>query len=396
MTVKADPQQDVSCGATRPGAPAPGQRIVMVRMLSENDACVRLQSDAIVRGLADTPAFECGTYKPGAAGFGDRKIDCIGFHYNDIEAVRFLRSHRHLAPNALIACFGADIYSYESYTQLHELADLYVVPTELHRSVLAAQLEAPVYALPEPVDPLAIAPDFDWNFPLKRTRRLGWFGYPESFYKGMLSLMPVIQRHLEAGTVDDFALLTDQKRFPNDWNLKLKPFSRETFITDLRAFDYVVVSHFPLDLHVNSLIKSANKAVTALVAGTIPIATDTPSYRELFASLGLERFLVTSPRDLDRVLGGLDPDSDSALIRRSGALDAIKHRLSDTNTARAFVDILAACRDSAAQGSHRAVGARKTSVSYAQFSTERVKLAPRLARAIGNRLPGLAAKRAAE
>ncbi len=374
-----------AAGARQPAADrTTPQRIVMVCAYDEGDACVRLQSGAVARGLAGRADVECHMHKPGAPGFATQPINCLGFHYNDVEAVAFLRAHRHLAAQAVVACFGADIYSYRRYTELSDIADFFVMPTDLHRSVLAAQFEVPVFALAEPVDPVALASTGTADFPDKHAKHLGWFGYPESFYKGMLSLMPVLRRRVDSGHLDSFTLLTDTRRFANDWNLQLKPYANTTFRSDLRQFDYVVLSHLPLDLHINSLVKSPNKAITALMAGTIPIVTATPAYAALLSTLGLERFLFDSPRQLDAFLGRLDPAADSLVIRDSGALQWLRAHCTDEKTGQGFLDLLDRYRCELPQ--LQLPISRIPSLTLEQFSAERVKLGNRLTRSIRNRL----------
>jgi hypothetical protein len=174
-------------------------------------------------------------------------------------------------------------------------------------------------------------------------------------------------------------LITDEKRFPNDLNLDLKPFSKYTFVNDLRSLDYVVLSHFPLDLHLNSLIKSPNKAITALVAGVIPLATDTPSYRELFTSLGIENFLFSSPSHLNEILSKLNPLKDSAFIRENGVLESIKTRFTDVNTAQAFIEITNTFQCGISTESNKN---KSKLISYSQFSQERKTLFSRIKRVI--------------
>lgn len=363
---------------------SPTMRIVMVTTYGDSHACARLQTGAIFRGLRDTAgSVQCQTVKPSAARSSIEGADCIGFHYHDVEAMTFLRHNRHLAPAAAIACFGADIYDFGRYTELCDLASFFVMPTSLHRSVLASQMSLPVYTLEEPFDPIAIDAQTDWRFPPKKTRHLGWFGYPESFYKSMLSLMPTIKACLDAGQLDGFKLLTDSSRFPNDLHLDLQAFSTQTFAADVRAFDYVLVSHFPLDLHVNSLIKSPNKAVTALVAGAIPIASATPSYEALFCNLGLQKFLFDSPRSLSRLLRTRDPVADSRFIQDMGALEKIRTTMSDSETASAFLGLLQMYLTDPANTADAIAVA--VPITYEAFARDRVKLISRLKRAMQRR-----------
>jgi hypothetical protein len=374
------------------------RRALMLDGHSARDASMRLQSGAVARGLASMPGWTCELVAPEIGVLDGAPVDCIGFHYHDVRAVEFLRHHRHTMPQALVACFGADIRDFERYADLHAFVDFYVVPTEWHRMVLAGGVNRPVFAVTEPVDPIAIEPGQPVPFPPKQGRRVGWFGYAASFYPGMLSLLPVLQQHAQRGGIDSFELITDPDRFPNDHGLRVRRFASGTLARDLRALDYVVISHLPLDLGINSLIKSPNKALTALVAGAIPLASATPSYSALFEELGLQRFLFDSPAGLHDLLGRLDPAADSQLLRDSRVAERLRETYTDERTAAAFAAVFAAVfatasasvRGSVLQGSSgawSATGGSAAPLTYQRFSTERMRLGTRLQRAVRARTP---------
>lgn len=315
--------------------------LLFITSYDASNACFRLQTDAIARGAAALPGLRCTFVKPDAPVAPGMDADVVGFHYNDVAAVATVRAARSRFGKARCVCFGSDIYAYSRYLELLDITDLFVVPTPHHRRVLAAQISTPIYVLVEPVDPLAVPADRPWHFPRKTGRRLGWFGYPESFYKGMYSLLPVINAAVRAGEVDDFVMITDESRFPNDLRIKTQAFAHERFAADVGGLDYVITSHFPLDLQVNSMIKSANKALAALAAGAITLVSDTPAYRDLYEELGLTRFIIESPRALGRFLAALDPVADSHRVRESGALELLRCRYNDERVAADFLALLA-------------------------------------------------------
>ena len=43
-------------------------RLAMVKDINEDDACARLQTGSIARGLVGSPDFECDVYKPSDPG----------------------------------------------------------------------------------------------------------------------------------------------------------------------------------------------------------------------------------------------------------------------------------------------------------------------------------------
>ncbi|HEV2578192.1 MAG TPA: hypothetical protein VGU25_13370 [Acidobacteriaceae bacterium] len=257
-----------------------------------------------------------------------------------------MKASRNTGRKFLAACFGSDIYEFSRYLPSYEVADLFLMPTPLHRKVLASQFYKPVYYLPEAIDPIAgTDSQHPPTFPIKQTSRLLWFGYAESFNKGMASLIPVLRLHLAADRITDFSLIVNEAEFKNEFNFPTIPYRNDSFQKEATAFDYCILSHFSLDLALNSYIKSPNKLVTSLMAGLIPIASDTPSYSALLREFRLDRFLFDSPEQLDQILRNLDPANDSQAIIDSGVIETLWQRFSTPQLAKDFLSILSQYND---------------------------------------------------
>ena len=314
-------------------------QLVVVRSKTEEDAVVRLQSDAVVRGLKQSGPIPASTVAP------DKVLDhgtivagaCVLFHYDDTVASAAVRALVQSDTPPTIGCFASDIYSFDQYLAVHDIVDFYMAPTRLHKLVLQSQLYKPVYLLPESIDPSSGTGAIgNTPFPEKSRSRIVWFGYPESFEKGMVSLIPILNSLEAQKAIESFTLILGTQKFENRFALSTVPYDRGSFAKIAGSFDYCLLSHLPLDLAVNSYIKSPNKLVTALVLGLIPFASRTPAYEDLLTEFGLHRFLFDSPSDLHRKLSQLDPRADSALIRQSGILEELKRRYSDTQIAAEF------------------------------------------------------------
>ena len=146
-------------------------------------------------------------------------------------------------------------------------------------------------------------------------------------------------------TIDGFALITDCQQFglkyPNRLRLPLIPYRNATFSSDAREFDYAILSHFPLDLAINTYVKSPNKMIAALVAGLIPVVSATPGYSGLLEAYGLQDYVFASPRELARILQGLNPAVDSMRVRESGIVAALVEDRSVPRLVETFLAILA-------------------------------------------------------
>ena len=306
---------------------------------------MRLQSEPLRKGFEATTGIAVSVVVPvdGAELAIDQR-SCIVFHYVDHAAISLIRRRTQKA-DTLIVCLGCDVYSYQPYIDVHDLVDFYVAPTDLHWRVLASQLYKPVYVLPECVDPIASGA---MSRPTPRgvaNKRVLWFGYSESFMKSMSSIMPVIDLAIAAGDVESFELIVDKSNFVRKYGstlgLTMHDYSNEDFLARAADFGYVILSHFVLDLTMNSYIKSPNKAITAILAGLIPICSDTPAYHGVLSRFGLDRLLFSSPLQLGSILKGLDPVADSALLRASGAAASLVQEGSDQQICECFVRVLA-------------------------------------------------------
>jgi hypothetical protein len=318
---------------------------VVLRSKNDSDATVRLQSDSLLRGLKSLPQTSAQLVEPSPQ-LQLENGACVLFHFDDMPAIACLREARTAGKTFLAACFGSDIYEFSRYLPSYEVTDLYLMPTSIHRKVLASQFYKPVYYLAEGIDPIAATNDARPPlFPIKQSRKLLWFGYAESFNKGMASLVPVLKLHLESARLQDFSLILNETEFSNDFNFRTIPFRNDSFQEEASAFDYCILSHFSLDLSLNSYIKSPNKLVTSLMTGLIPIASDTPSYSALLREFGLERFLFDSPAQLDKVLRSLDPLKDSQAVIDSGIVDTLWRRFSAVQLAEDLLAIIADVKD---------------------------------------------------
>ncbi len=353
------PHRQVDTGSTHPAAADSRstmgfEHYVVVRSLTEATATVRLHSNPILHGIQRLSRATCTLHVPQTGvPLVIQHHCCLIFHYDDEPAIQTIRAFlRQATPRPTrIICLGSDIYAFADYTRLHDFVDLFMVPTELHRQLLQSQVSKPVYVLPEGVDPITISPDLTEAKAGKTGRHVVWFGYPDSFYKSMACLLPTINQAAANRLIDQFALIVDKQQFnqkyPNHFGFPLIPYANATFWQETQAFDYAILSHFSLDLAMNTYVKSPNKLVTALACGLIPIVSDTPNYRNLLEDHGLERFLFASPKQLQQILQNLDPVADSGRIEDSGILAAVLNEKSETRLLQKFFLILATYEEEA-------------------------------------------------
>jgi len=228
------------------------------------------------------------------------------------------------------------------------------MPTNIHRKILASAVYKPVYVLNECIDPISVKAGDEHRklFPQKAGTRTLWFGYSESFSKSMKSLIPIIMKNVADHHIEDFVVIVDQERFHaaegNPPTIPTIPYDNATFSAHAQQFDYAILSHLPLDLKLNTYIKSPNKVITALLAGLIPIASDTPNYREVLERYGLQKFLFSSAQELDNILRTLDPVADSRFVQQSGVVSSLLEAGSPAAVASSFLQIIEDClRDNA-------------------------------------------------
>lgn len=315
-------------------------KVVIVSTQDEAGATARLMSIPLHRGLTQRGIGSL-YIRPDLARTSLDYADCVIFHYEDLAAIEVIRAAYKDGMRATIVCLGSDIYSFDKYISVHDLVSFYLVPTDMHKMILSSQLNKPVYLFPEAFDQAAAELPHSLTFKPQNssTRRVCWFGYSTSFDKGMASLIPVIRKALLSTKIDCFDAVLDQDRFVNNFGVITKPYSHTAFSRIAADYDYVVLSHFSLDLDINSIIKSPNKAISSLIAGMIPLASDTPSYGKLFRELGLERFLFSSPYELSALFDRLNPTEDLQLIRKLGVVESLLARFSEDAHTERFLDI---------------------------------------------------------
>ena len=303
--------------------PAWIRHAVFVCGLPETDAAVRIHFLASKQALEQFSKVPVTTIFPGSALPAVGPDTCIVFYYNDLWGIQFIRTNGLAAECGLSLCFCSDIRHLPQYRSICDITDCFVTPSTSHASVLALNVTAHVGIVRELVDPAVrqagsqkrTAPDLS----------VVWFGYAEGYHRSMEYLAPVLHKKRDEGRIGRYALLTNPVSLdPRTLSTEIVPFDIRNFQSDLSQFSYALLSHAPGDLHINSYIKSPNKLITALFAGLVPLATATPNYAELMVSLGLERFLFSSPLALSRMIESLDPVADQQTIQASGALDKLQ------------------------------------------------------------------------
>jgi len=226
----------------------------------------------------------------------------VNFFYKDQDAIKAI--NRLADPTVKTICFTSDIESYDAYRSAYSVSDAFVCPSAMHKEVLGYVFDLPVYTLIEAVDPILGATNL--NQPSFSRTKLVWFGFPESYLRSMPSLEATISEVLIRGYVDSFTVIsleTLKKQLPSEF--LFLPYATDKLANQLREHDFSLLSHIPLDLHLNTLTKSANKALSAIAAGLIPICSNTPNYSSMLSSVKLDDFLFHTPRELLNILRGL-------------------------------------------------------------------------------------------
>jgi len=280
---------------------------VVIAKTSNNprQASQRLQSTPLYDGLKElgVPASMV------VLGRGPVKIappSHIVVHYYDNRAIADALELRK-ARDVKLICLCADVYDLAPYRRLAETADLFLVPTPLHRQVIQSAVSMPVAVLSEAVDPIAL-PRSGPEEPVACNDRLCWFGYPESFDKSMRYLLPDAFA-LSSFNAADFTIISaaGDTLWPGAMH---KVFSQDDFYHETSESGYALLSHFAHDLHLNSFIKSPNKMITAIVRGMVPLVSATPAYRHIAHDYGLEALMFDGPMTLSRHLKALSCERD--------------------------------------------------------------------------------------
>jgi hypothetical protein len=171
----------------------------------------------------------------------------------------------------------------------------------MHQKIFQYVFDLPIYVLIEALDPILK------NVAVRKLSHeninLVWFGFSESYQRSMLSLESVIVDALQNDWINTFTIMSsDSIRGSLPREFKFIEFEVDKLEGQLQAFQFTILSHVPLDLHLNTLIKSPNKACSAIVSGIIPICSDTPNYRLLMDELQLGSYIFNSPSTLLKIL----------------------------------------------------------------------------------------------
>jgi hypothetical protein len=227
------------------------------------------------------------------------KQSVINFFYKDADAIAAIKQLKRKEITSI--CFCSDVEGYSNYQQAYEVAHAFVCPSPMHQQILQYVYTLPIYVLREAIDPILK------NITTKKLSHQGinivWFGFSESYQRSMVSLEPVIIDALQNNWINTFTIISsDSLRVSLPREFKFVEFEIEKFEEQIQSFEFTILSHAPLDLHLNTYIKSPNKACSAIVSGIIPICSDTPNYRLLMDELHLSSYIFNSSSALCKIL----------------------------------------------------------------------------------------------
>lgn len=199
---------------------------------------------------------------------------------------------------------ASDMYGPKDYVEWSPYASLFIAPSEEHKILLQNIVRNDIVVIEEPVDPISMKSV--QKFSIKFDGWLTWFGYPESFYKGMQYIIPILAEAVNKNHIQGLKIITSGRVSDSapPWISHIT-YSEATLAAELSGACFSILSHNPYDFHYNSFIKTDNKALLSLALGTIPICSDTPSYGKLLRLTKLECFLFKSIRDLELILSEL-------------------------------------------------------------------------------------------
>ena len=204
-----------------------------------------------------------------------------------------------------------DINSFSEINELIRYHNGIIVQTPRHKKLIELMTDLPVILIHEEMDPLYINKTKLNEHGLNNDKSISWFGYGINFNKSLTHLVPVIKRALSENLVSDFKIHCRRTRgFDIDPLFQFVSFDERNIRVSLSVSNYCLLSHVPLDLHINTIIKSPNKLISAINSGVIPICSHTPSYSEFMNLLGLDEFIFTSPKELYKIFAKLDPIND--------------------------------------------------------------------------------------
>ena len=292
------------------------EKFLFVRSLDSSQASVRLHICAAEQAASNDHSRKAMFLHPKHSIPQIDSKTCIVFYYADKWAVETVRFILNTQLCGFCVCFGSDIKTFSQYDCLEDIVDCFLMPSDYHRKVLGLRSYAQVRVVREAVDPNAYRVK---HFKLSKRPStqsleqisLVWFGYPENFYAGMSNIIDIIRAEISRGRISKFAIVTKKRNLEYIYNdFEFIDYNALEFSDIISGFDYAVLSHYPGDLTVNAFIKSHNKAIASLMAGTIPIVTNTPNYKKLMESVNLEEYIYSSPTDFASILSRLNVERD--------------------------------------------------------------------------------------
>ncbi len=238
------------------------------------------------------------------------KTTIVNFFYKDIDSIKLLKQVSN--KRILKLCFTSDIESYQAYAEAYTVADAFLCPSPLHKKMLDHVFALPSYLLREAIDPI-VAANPGSTLIRNYAKKIVWFGFPESYRRSMPILEPIISEALAKRNIDSFSVISGyglKKDLPAEFIFL--EYQSHMLMSELGKFNYALLSHLPLDAHINTFIKSPNKAISAIMSGVIPITSTTPNYEVVLRSAGLKRYLFDSPQTLLNIFGRLSRDGEAS------------------------------------------------------------------------------------
>lgn len=296
--------------------------LVFATSMHANDVLHRLWFTSVPDSLGELAAIRINSSEIGSVLNGSNDLLSLVVIYKDSVAfkeISSLQPSQRARVNVIV--IASDIYDANSYLAWKPLASVFVAPTDEHKALLGSFLDSEIVVIDEAIDPISslsrrgASSQFDgW---------LVWFGYPESFNKGMNHILPTVAQSVGNGAISGLKIITagDITGTPPSWIRHIR-YSEASLADHLGMATYALLSHYPYDFHINSVIKTDNKALLALAFGVIPICSKTPSYSRLLCKAGLADYLFADIKDLMGILNRLrtSPASLSRMIKTDSIL----------------------------------------------------------------------------
>ncbi len=253
-----------------------------------------------------------------------RTADVVLFHMNDPTVLPHIEALRRLRRGTVLA-FVCDLFDFDLLARTADLVDGFIVPTRAMQLLVANASGRPTLVVPEAIDPIAFPAD-GVAVPVLPSNRALWFGLAENYYNSFDRLIGALRRACPDFAVT-FTAMAEQPIY-SELVRETIPFSPEGFYGAATPFSHALLNHLPFDYRVNTFIKSPNKMITALVRGQVPLASATPSYREIAGAFGLQPLLFATPAEFADRLETMDAVAQRADYRlndvRSELLDLLR------------------------------------------------------------------------